>query len=158
MREAPSEAAADRINHVREHNRNGRRLARKGADHPRGHTEDRVGSQLDQLFRKRPGSIRIAGTPAKFDPEIAAFRPPQLRKGSPERRDVRLHGRIVLRVAHQHADQPRAVSLLCARRNRPSRRAAKSVMNSRRLMGSSSGQAPNLSRRENTAQHNKIAG
>ena len=87
-------------------------------------TEDRVGSQIDQLFCERLDPIRITGAPAKFDPEIAAFRPPQLRERIPERRDLRLRSRIALRKAHQHADQPHPFGLLRTRRDRPCRRAA----------------------------------
>jgi hypothetical protein len=52
--------------------------------------EDRIGPQIDQLFCQLPHRIRISGAPAKFDPEIAAFRPSQLRERSPERREPRL--------------------------------------------------------------------
>jgi len=47
MRKVRSEAAADRIRYAREHDRNCLRLAGKGAGYGRGHTEDRIGSQID---------------------------------------------------------------------------------------------------------------
>src|SRR5271169_4612752 len=50
MREARGEAAVDRIGYYREHDRNCSRFAGKGSDHGCGCTEDRVGSQIDQLF------------------------------------------------------------------------------------------------------------
>src|SRR5207237_5435983 len=80
-----SEAAADRIRYAREHDRNCLRLAGKGADYGRGHTEDRIRPQIDQFVCQSPHPIRIIGAPAKFDPEIAAFGPPQLRECTSER-------------------------------------------------------------------------
>jgi hypothetical protein len=62
------------------------------SDRGRAHTEDRIGPQIDQFFCQRPHPIRISGAPAKFDPEITAFRPSQLRERSPERREPRLRG------------------------------------------------------------------
>ena len=87
MREARGEAAADRVGNDRKHDRNRPCLAGKGGGRERGHREDRVGPEIDQLFCERPDPIRISGTPAKFDPEIAAFGPPQLRERTPERCD-----------------------------------------------------------------------
>ena len=95
------------------------RLADKSAGHRRGHTEDYVGSQIDQLFCECLHPIRIVAGPGKFDPEIAAFRPSQLRQRAPERREPRLHVRIALRKADQHADPANWTGLLRARRKRP---------------------------------------
>ena len=86
MREVCCEAAADRIQRDREHDWNCLRLAGKGADYDGVMTEDDVGSQRDQLMCKFSDAIRITGAPAKFDPEIATFRPPKLRKRAPEGR------------------------------------------------------------------------
>src|SRR4249920_183111 len=63
------------------------RFAGKGGDHGRGHTQDCIGPQIDQLFCQSPHPIRITGAPAKFDPEIAAFSPPQLRERTQEHRE-----------------------------------------------------------------------
>src|SRR5215475_8048408 len=112
MRKVRSEAAADRIGYAREHDRNYLRLAGKGADYGRGHTEDRIGPQVDQFFCQSPHPIRIIGAPAKFDPEIAAFSPPQLREATPESCEPRLRNPIALRIGHQHPDQPHPVRLL----------------------------------------------
>src|SRR5262245_38648309 len=124
MRKVRSEAAADRIRYAREHDRNCPRLAGKGGGYGRGHTEDRIGPQIDQFFCHSPDPIRIIGAPAKFDPEIAAFSPPQLRKRTPESCEPRLRSPIALRIGHQHADQPHPVRLLRARRERPRGRRA----------------------------------
>src|SRR5262249_35679558 len=124
MRKVRSEAAADRIRYAREHDRNCLRLAGKGGGYGRGHTEDRIGPQIDQFFCHSPDPIRIIGAPAKFDPEIAAFSPPQLRKRTPESCEPRLRSPIALRIGHQHADQPHPVRLLRTRRKRPRNRRA----------------------------------
>ena len=102
-----------------DHDGNCVRLADKCGGHGGGHTEDRVGSQIDQLFCKRLHPIRIITGPAKFDPEVAAFRPPQLRERAPERREPRLHSRIALRKADQYADPPNWTDLLRVRGERP---------------------------------------
>ena len=79
--------------------------------------------------------IRIIAGPAKFNPEIAAFRPPQLRERAPERREPRLHRRFALREADQPADPPNWTGLLRARRERPATVAPpRSMMKSRRLI------------------------
>jgi hypothetical protein len=101
------------------------RFAGKGGDHGRGHTQDCIGPQIDQLFCQSPHPIRITGAPAKFDPEIAAFSPPQLRERTQEHCEPRLRNPIALRIAHQHADQPHPVRLLRTCRKRPCSRAAK---------------------------------
>src|SRR5262245_10941098 len=124
MRETRNKAAANRIGDECEHERNCPRLAGKGAGRWRGYTEDRVGSQIDQFFCEGLYPIRISGAPAKFDPKIAAIGPSQLRERTPECREVRLHSRIALRIAHQHADAPHLLRLLRTRPERPRRRAA----------------------------------
>src|SRR5262249_62021045 len=87
MRETRKKAAANRVGDDCEHGRNCPRLAGKGADHWRSHTEDRVGSQIDQFFCEGLYPIRIRGAPAEFDPKFAAIRPPQLRERTPECRE-----------------------------------------------------------------------
>src|SRR6516165_8452194 len=76
--EARGEAARDGIGYVDEYDGNGPRLAGKSAGHGCSVTEDHVWPQIDQFFCERPDPIRISVTPAQFDSEIAAFRPPQL--------------------------------------------------------------------------------
>src|SRR5262249_42600620 len=55
----------------------------------------------------------------KFDLELAVFSPAQLCERTPERCQPRLRSPIALRIAHQHADQPRPVRLLRSRFERP---------------------------------------
>jgi hypothetical protein len=49
--------------------------------------------KVGRLLTRRPHSIRIAGTPANFDPEIVAFRPPEIRERTSERCQPRLRNR-----------------------------------------------------------------
>jgi hypothetical protein len=97
------ETTGHRIGYGHDHDGNCLRLADKNLS-KRGHTEDCVGSQIDQLFCECFHPIRIIAGLAKFDLKIAAFRPPQLRGRAPESREPRLHIRIGLRKADHHAD------------------------------------------------------
>jgi hypothetical protein len=62
--------------------------------------------------------------PPKVHPHVAAIGPTQVRKRLSERRDASLRHGIVFVPRHEHADTPHTVALLCARRERPRRRAA----------------------------------
>src|SRR5262249_24872803 len=73
MRKVRSEAAADRIRYACEHDRNRLRLAGKGAGCGRGHTEDRIGPQIDQFFCQSPYPIRIIGAPLIGSLDVAAI-------------------------------------------------------------------------------------
>src|SRR5215831_3647054 len=99
-----------------------RRLVGKSGDHGRGYTQDGIGPHFDQFFGQHSHPVGITGSPAKFDPELAVFSPTQLCERTPERCQPRLRSPIALRIAHQHADQPRPVRLLRARCERPRRR------------------------------------
>jgi hypothetical protein len=72
-------------------------------------------------LRERPYAIAIATGRSKVHPQIAAIGPTKARKRSRERRDA-----TVFVAPQEHANAPHAVALLCARRERPSRRAAES--------------------------------
>jgi hypothetical protein len=48
----------------------------------------KVGPQIDKVFGQRPDPIRISSPPAKLDPEIGAFCPPQLHESTPETREI----------------------------------------------------------------------
>src|SRR6516165_586681 len=126
MSKVRSEAAADGIRYASEYDGNCPRLAGKGVDHGRGHAEDRIGPQIDQLFCQRPHPIRITGAPANFDPEIAAFRPPNVSECLPERSEPGLRFMVALGIGQQHTDPPHPLRLLRARRDcQVSRRPAK---------------------------------
>ena len=51
-------------------------------------TITKVGPQIDKLFGQHPDPIRISSPPAKLDPEIGAFCPPQLHESTPETREI----------------------------------------------------------------------
>jgi hypothetical protein len=87
VRKARDEAIADRIGCGREHDWNCPRLASKGDRLRRATAEDRVWSQIDQLFCERSHPIRTTGAPTNLNSEIAAFLPPQLREFISEYRD-----------------------------------------------------------------------
>jgi hypothetical protein len=79
--------------------------------------------QTDQLLRKRSYPIGVSA-PTKVHPHVTAIGPPQIRKRLRERREATLPHGIVFVVPHEHADAPHPAFLLCARRERPCRRAA----------------------------------
>src|SRR5262249_62389799 len=75
-----------------------------------------------------PGRLRLVtkpdlagSSPTKFDPDIVTFRPTQFRERAPKRSEPRRRARLVVREAHQHADQPHPLALLCVRAQRPKR-------------------------------------
>jgi hypothetical protein len=68
--------------------------------------------------------IDITAAPTKVDPHVAAIGPTQARKRLHERRQASLRRGIVFVAPYEHADAPHPLALLCARRERPRRRAA----------------------------------
>ena len=62
--------------------------------------------------------------PTLLNPKVAAFHPAELAQLLAERSDARPDFRIAFGEGHQHTDASHALSLLRARRERPSRRAA----------------------------------
>jgi len=89
-----------------------------------GRRKNGVRRQRDQLRRELAISIGIARGPTNFDPNVTADRPPGLLQTLQECRETGLPFRVVRREVHDHADAPRAIRLLRARRERPRRRAA----------------------------------
>src|SRR5258708_19131620 len=65
-----------------------------------------------------------AHAPAIVDLKIATRHPAQLLQPAFERHSTGLGFRLVLGLRHQHADAPRALALLPARRERPRRSSA----------------------------------
>ena len=82
------------------------------------------GLQADQLLRERSHPIGVTAAPTEVDPHVAANGPTKVRKRLSERREARRQRGIGFFAEHEHADAPYAVPLLCARRERPCRRAA----------------------------------
>src|SRR5262245_49495218 len=89
---------------------------------PRGH--DHVRDRTDQFRRSGLFAGRIANAPAIVDAHVAAVGPAQPLQRVEERCNAHLTFAISLWVDDQHADAPRPLRLLRARRDRPSRRAA----------------------------------
>jgi hypothetical protein len=86
--------------------------------------EDYVGLQVEQLFRRHPHPVNVAGGPTNGHAQVTAISPTQLRKSLREPGEVGLCLRIVFIKRHQHTDAPHALGLLRTRRERPCRRAA----------------------------------
>jgi hypothetical protein len=80
--------------------------------------------QADQLLRERPYPIDVTAGPTKVDPHVAAIGPTQARKRLRERREGKLHLRIIFVGLYEHADALHPLALLRARRDWPCRRRA----------------------------------
>src|SRR5215831_12015615 len=85
--------------------------------------QDDVRTERDQLCRVFTSTIGIAGAPTPVDPHIAALGPAQLLQAPHERPQTGLPFRTIGH-AHEHADAPRRLSRLRARRKRPHYRRA----------------------------------
>src|SRR5207302_806680 len=69
--------------------------------------------------------LRVVGRrPASVEPCVAVLHPPELLKSLPECGEERRSFQVVLGIAHQYADPPHALGLLCACGSRPCRRRA----------------------------------
>src|SRR6516225_8779984 len=66
--------------------------------------------------------IGVTAGPTKVHAHVAAIDPTQARKRLSERREARLHLRIVFGVGQERPDPPHAVALLRPHRQRPRRR------------------------------------
>ena len=86
--------------------------------------QDDIRRQRDQFRREFANVIGIACAPAVVDLHIPADGPAQLLQPLMESREARLCFRIIGGEVHEHADAPRPLALLRARRERPSGRAA----------------------------------
>ena len=78
-----------------------------------------VGVQIDQLLGNGRDAGGVAGTIAVVDLEILAVGPPQLPEPGREQHSPGAKVGIALRLTLEHADPPRAVGWLRARRERP---------------------------------------
>src|ERR1700738_2345611 len=116
LRQAADEAQW--VGHSYKHNRNGAGLIHQGGDRGGGNGQDGVWLECNQPSGEGSHAIDLAIRPAIRDPSVAA-RPPERLKPLPERGDLRLSLRVALSRTHQHADAPRLLGLLCARRERP---------------------------------------
>ena len=123
-RQARNQAAADRVDDIREHDRHaaGRFLQRAHRRVTQGH--DGVRCERDQFGSDRAVAVDVAGSPAVIDAHIAADDPAQFAEPLQEGCVSGLVFRIIRCPRHEHADAPYARRLLRSRRERPRHRAA----------------------------------
>src|SRR6516162_10254603 len=125
-RQAVDETGADWIGDEREHDRHGA-IDPLDCHHALGaRGEDDVGSQCDQFHCVFASRIGIACEPTIVNAHVAADSPAEFGEPLRKRSDAGRCLRIVCGHAHQRTDPPHSLALLRARRERPSRRAAKS--------------------------------
>src|SRR5712691_2654011 len=115
---ARGDPAADWIADDHEYDRNGpggldQRFHNRGAV-----ADDDVGLKPDQLFRKGPHAVGIAGGKTIFDPQVLPDGPSLLLESVLENLDTDLRFRIVCQ-SHQNPDGPNPFGPLGARRDRP---------------------------------------
>src|SRR6202043_1896720 len=117
------DAAGDWVAHACKDDRDRPRLPLDGKSR-RGRTcQNDVGFQVNQLLRDRSYPIDVTAAPTKVHPHVAAIGPTQVRKRLRERRDAKLHRRIVFVERHEHTDAPHPLRLLRLRSERPRCRA-----------------------------------
>src|SRR5262245_46112527 len=118
-RQAVDEACTDRIADNWEHDRHGAGCQQQWA-HGRGaKSKDDVRRERDQ-FRRVSANVGDTGCgPASVDAHVTADCPPQLLESLQERPDASLKFRIVRGCGQEHANTPRSLGLLRARRQRP---------------------------------------
>src|SRR5262249_45601870 len=115
-RQASHVAAADRVDHIREDDRNGAGHLQQRPDRSVAHRHNDVRSKRDQLRRIFPTQLGIAFAPAVVDPHIAAVRPAQGCKGLLKNCEARAAFRSGL---DEPPDVSHPLGLLRARRERP---------------------------------------
>lgn len=123
-RERGDKAAADRIGHLREHDRECARFPQQRRHGGRRYPKDDVGLQRDQFLCESSQSVRIVRRPAIVDADIAAVAPVELVKPLAKRREPTLRQNILIGKSRQHGYPAHAASVLRARGERPSRRPA----------------------------------
>jgi hypothetical protein len=103
------EAAADRVGHLGEHDRNGARELLQDREQRRAAGDQDIHGQADQLATVGAHPIGIAGGPANLDLDVAALDPPELVELHAQRRISRLSLRIALGVDQDHAEPAHAL-------------------------------------------------
>ena len=123
-RQALNETAADRIGDHHEYDGDGARRAEERCHDRRGAGENDVRPQLHQLLGQplHPGGF--AGSPAIDDVDIAARQPSGLRESPLECHRAGRRFRIRFGAPHHDGNARHRARLLCARAERPRRRAA----------------------------------
>src|SRR6516164_3627217 len=100
-------------------------VAAANSPHARGDgAENDVRRERNQFGCIPAEKFRLASGPANVEADVAADGPAQFLQSLHEGHEAGLSFRILRSERHQHADAPHPAALLCARRQRPSRRAA----------------------------------
>src|SRR5215471_13166817 len=122
-RHTGDEAAAERINDVHQQDWDGVRFLHERGYRRRGHADNEVGHEIDQLPSECAHLSGPANAPTKFDAEVTAFRPAQLFQPLLQSRNASLRLRISRRKPAQHCNPPHSVRRLgyrTVRRKQPS--------------------------------------
>ena len=109
LRQAVDRAGADRIDRLREYDRNGTGLPQQRRQGRARTGHDRVEVERDQLRRILAQARGIAAAPAVLDAQIAADLPAGFLQSLQECRDIGLRLRLVGCGVHQHADLPHSL-------------------------------------------------
>src|SRR5438045_2400915 len=80
-------------------------------------SEDDLRREPHKLYRILAREHDVTAGPTPRDCQVAPLGPAQFRKSLPEYRDPRLSERVILADSHEHADPPRPLGLLRARRD-----------------------------------------
>src|SRR5262245_29744127 len=118
------EAAADRIGHLNEYDRQGVVLPQR-RQHWRAGGEDQVRREADQLGCLLAQEGGVASRPAVLQAKVTPVGPAQFPQPGLKRFDPQLRFRIARRHGQKYTDQPRAITLLRTRPEGPCRRTAK---------------------------------
>jgi hypothetical protein len=119
-RQAPHEAAADRIGNDDKNDGDGVSLLQHCSSRGRVLRKNDLGSESDEFLRGSLPDFRVLKcAPASVDLDIAAFSPPEPLEALPECSQVSLKFPVALGMRHQHANPPHSVRLLRIHRERP---------------------------------------
>ena len=115
------QASAERVVGRPEHDWNSRRRL-LGREHCASHGDDNIDFEPDELACDLSEAFRASLRPTNLDPDSAAIHPAEFAQSLYERGELLALDRS--RARAQEADGRQFSGLLCARRERPSRRAA----------------------------------
>ena len=113
------EAAAGRIGHLCEYDRDRAGQLLHHAQHQRALRDDHVHRLGDELGGKNQHQIGLARGPARLDRDIAAVRPAELTELVVQRGESVFAFRIAVGIVHQYADLAQPLALLRPRGKRP---------------------------------------
>jgi hypothetical protein len=117
-REALDEAAADRVEHLHEHDRNRSGLLLERGDDLSGVRQDRVRRQGEEFRGISSRSPGVAFAETNVEPDVASFAPAEVLHSLAKCREASLSLRVVA-DANQHPNAPHPAGLLRSSRKRP---------------------------------------